>query len=458
MAKREVLGADKQIHRRKIGFYPINYYIKSMFFQYYGKVEVKGLENIPKNEPVIFAPNHQNALMDALIVLFSSPGDTIFLARADLFRKKSLAYILNTLKMLPVFRIRDGVEELGKNQEIFDLTVDVLHRNHQLCLMPEGNHGSYRRLRTLGKGIFRIAFKAQEQKGNVPYVKIVPVGLDFSDYIKHNQSLQITYGKPIDVSEYWDTFIENGPRGLNHLKQRLITEMKPLMINIETEEYYDTYMGLRKIFNDQMRGILGIEGTKLHDKFKADKEMIQRLDVVLEKDESKIASLNEKTVPYFEKLKQMNLRDWVVKTKGYGFGQTLMRNLVLLLTLPIFIYGFINNAILYFLPVRLVKGIKDLQFHSSVKAGAAYIISGPISYGIQTALVAIFTPEWYYWVIYLVSVYPFGKLALIWYKGMKKTLRGAWFRRRLNRNKADALEMVQLRESIVSEMESLIGS
>jgi 1-acyl-sn-glycerol-3-phosphate acyltransferase len=234
MAKRTVLGADKRIYRRKIGFYPINYWVQSMFFQYYGKVEVKGVENIPKDVPVIFSPNHQNALMDALIVLFSSPGDTIFLARADLFRKKFLAYVLNTLKMLPVFRIRDGVEELGNNQEIFDITVDVLHRKHQLCLMPEGNHGGYRRLRKLGKGIFRIAFKAQEKEGNKPYVKIVPVGLDFSDYIKQNQKLTVIYGKPIEVSDYWDTFMENGPRGLNHLKQRLIEDMKPLLIQIET--------------------------------------------------------------------------------------------------------------------------------------------------------------------------------------------------------------------------------
>ncbi|MCA1746179.1 MAG: 1-acyl-sn-glycerol-3-phosphate acyltransferase, partial [Bacteroidales bacterium] len=285
MSKRKVIGAVDRIDRRNLIYYSLYYWVRFVFNQFYRKVEVHGLENIPKDAPVIFAPNHQNALMDALIVLFSSPGDTVFLARADLFRKKLLAKVLNSLKILPVFRIRDGVEELGKNQEIFDITVGVLHRKHQLCIMPEGNHSDRRRLRNLGKGIFRIALKTQEKMGNQPYVKIVPVGLDFSDYVKHYQNVHIVFGKPIEVSEYWDEFEENVPRGMNLLKQRLADDMKPLMINIKTVEYYDMYLGLRTVFNERMREIMGIKGERLHDKFLADKEMIRRLDEFLIEDQ-----------------------------------------------------------------------------------------------------------------------------------------------------------------------------
>ena len=117
---------------------------------------------------MIFAPNHQNALNDALIVLFSAPGDVVFLARADIFKKRFLAFFLNSLKILPVFRQRDGAAELGKNADIFDISVDVLKNRHYLCVMPEGNHGDQRRLRSLVKGIFRIAFSAQEEAGATP--------------------------------------------------------------------------------------------------------------------------------------------------------------------------------------------------------------------------------------------------------------------------------------------------
>ncbi len=456
-AKRKVRGAMDRIYKRTPLYYPIYYWVSSIFMKFYGKVDVKGLENIPKDAPVILTPNHSNALMDALIVLFTSPGDTVFLARADLFKKKLLARALNILKMLPVFRIRDGVEELGKNQEIFDITVGVLHKNHQLCIMPEGNHGDMRRLRNLQKGVFRIAFKAQEKMGNKPYVKIVPVGLDFSDFIKQNQSLFVNYGKPIDVSEYWDDYVENGPVGMNKLKSRLADDMKPQMIQIETEDYYDGYMGLRTIFNEKMREIMGIQGKKLRDKFAADKEMIARLDKVLEEDEAKIKAISAKVVPYFETVNKDNIRDWVVKKQGFGLLGTIWRFLLLVVTLPVFLYGFINNFLVYLLPVKMTNGIKDKQFISSVKVGVTMLVVLPFFYALQTLLVGLFTPYWWIWVAYLITLYPMGKLALLWYFLWKKTARGGWFGFKFRSGNKEILDLVRTRAEIIEMTETIVN-
>ena len=95
MARRKVRGANKGIHKRNFIYYNIYPYVRAFFFHFYGKVQVKGLENIPKDQPVIFAPNHQNALMDALIVLFASPQDVVFLARADIFKSRFMAFFIN---------------------------------------------------------------------------------------------------------------------------------------------------------------------------------------------------------------------------------------------------------------------------------------------------------------------------------------------------------------------------
>lgn len=457
MAKRTVRGAVDRIDQRRFAYHFIYAWVSSVFFQFYGEVTVKGLENIPKDAPVIFTPNHQNALLDALIILFSSPQDTVFLARADLFKKKLLARALNTLKILPVFRIRDGVEELGKNQEIFDVTVGVLNRKHQLCIMPEGNHGDKRRLRNLQKGVFRIAFKAQEKMGNKPYVKIVPVGLDFGDYVKQNQDLHVKYGKPIEVSDYWEAYQENGPIGLNEIRSRLAEEMSPLMIDIQTKEYYDAYMGLRIIFNERMREIMGLDKNNLGNRFIADKEMIDRLNKVLEEDEKKIKAISNKVVPYINKVEELNIRDWVVKRKGFGTLRTMWRYLTLLLTLPVFLYGLINNFIVYFLPVKLTNGIKDRQFISSVKAGAAILLIFPLFYAIQTLLVGIFTGPWWIWLAYLITVYPMGKLALLWYFRFKKTLRGGWFGFKYRSGNKVILDLLKTREEIIQMTSDLIS-
>jgi len=126
------------------------------------------------------------------------------------------------------------------------------------------------------------------------------------------------------------------------------------------------------------------------------------------------------------------------------------------LTLPFFLYGLINNAIAYFLPVRLVRNIKDIQFHASVKAGLGILILMPLSYALQTLLVGLLTGPWWIWAAYLVSIFPMGKFALWWYVRWKKTRRAAWFRRQLLRSKTEALQLVKLRKEIVEETTELV--
>lgn len=67
------------------GYAALKSYITLVHRIYYKKVFVQGKENIPANKPVIFAPNHQNALMDALAVISTVNKQPVFLARADMF-------------------------------------------------------------------------------------------------------------------------------------------------------------------------------------------------------------------------------------------------------------------------------------------------------------------------------------------------------------------------------------
>jgi len=149
---------------------------------FYRRVIVVGHENINPDHHLIFAPNHQNALMDALAVLFTHKGQPVFLARADIFRRKSIASVLYFLKILPVYRIRDGFSTLKGNDEIFDKTVDVIRHKNGLVILPEGDHAGFRRLRQLKKGICRVAFHADEASGFSMKIKIIPVGLEFTNY------------------------------------------------------------------------------------------------------------------------------------------------------------------------------------------------------------------------------------------------------------------------------------
>ena len=67
-------------------------------------------------------------------------------------------------------------------------------------------------------------------------IKIIPVGLEFSNYSRYRQVLTVVYGKPIEVSEYFDSYKVSPERALNELRSRLSDEMKRIMVHIESKK------------------------------------------------------------------------------------------------------------------------------------------------------------------------------------------------------------------------------
>ena len=242
------------------------------------------------------------------------------------------------------------------------------------------------------------------------------------------------------------------------MKARLREEMLPLMISIESDEFYETIMELKAIFNADMREQMGISGEKLIDKFVADKELISRIDAIIEKDPELLRELAVKVEKYSSGMKKQNIRDWVVRDRGYTMVRSFWRYLSLIVTFPIFLAGFIPNALPYLLPDYLVRNMKDLQFHSSVKFGLGFLLLLPLMYLLDTLAFALISGfPWWAWIAFVVLLLPMGKVALIWYLRWKKTVRGAWFRRQLRRRKSEAWGLGELRKEIIEKTTQLVN-
>lgn len=82
--------------------------VKVALHGYFKKIIVEGKENIPKNRPVILVANHQNALIDPLLLATHTNLNPWFLTRAAVFSNPIAAKLLHFIRMLPVYRLRDG--------------------------------------------------------------------------------------------------------------------------------------------------------------------------------------------------------------------------------------------------------------------------------------------------------------------------------------------------------------
>jgi len=385
----------------------------------YFRTTVNNFDKVPTDEIIIYAPNHQNALMDALAVLATVDTEPVFLARADIFKKKTIEKILTFLKILPIYRIRDGKESLKNNDAIFQKTIDVLKNKNGLVLLPEGSHAGIRKLRPLKKGIFRIAFEAEEANDFKLDIKIVPVGLDWSHYSKFRSRLFVNYGEPISVSDYYEEYKNNAPRALYLLRERLEKELKRYMIHIENDEFYDMIDQLRYIYLPEMIRKKGLQWNKQPDMFNAQKEIIKNLETYIENNPSEAADLKEKTEKYISLLEKLNLRNWVIQKGSFNIFGILVQLLLSIIFLPLYIYGSIVNYLPYKLPVILTKKVKDPQFISSFRDVIGMLLF-PIYYIILGIISHFIDVEWYYKLAFFVFSPITGLFAFQYYIAVKK--------------------------------------
>jgi 1-acyl-sn-glycerol-3-phosphate acyltransferase len=382
---------------------------------YYRHITIIGLKNIPPETPLILAPNHQNALMDALAVLFAECRPVVFMARADIFKKPFIAKLLNFMKILPIYRIRDGYGELSKNQEVFQDTVDVLKSNMPVCILPEGNHEGQKRLRPLKKGIFRIAFQAEESMNYGLNLHIVPIGIDYSDYFNPGADLTVVFGTPIKIADYAADYNENEQKTINTLTHKLSRSIREVMIHIP-EEHYSLLYQVCEMYEPQLNG-----NSKRNPHFKITtwQNIVQQMTISFEQFPEKASELILAIDKYNQGLHKNGLDDKLFAQKKPGVLTFFVESLVGVLLLPFYMYGLVTNYIPYKIPVLQAATIKDLHFKSSIQFGIGLVIF-PLYYILAITTFCLIADGLLLKLIFAFSLPLTGYFAFYYYKWMKK--------------------------------------
>lgn len=222
----------------------LGWYLTRGLRTYFSKIEIEGQEKIPKDKPFILAVNHQNAFLDPIVAILLIPFHCYFLARSDIFNKWT-TYFLETIKMMPIYRMRDGIDKLAKNKEVFDNCTLVFEKNIAVLVFPEGNHGEHYYLRPLTKGTARIALHAQNKMEKE--LMIVPCGINYFSHRTPRTKLLIVYGEPISVPAHLKNYQKDNQKGMKCLTSSIAVAMKGCLIIPEKTEDYD--VKVKKVFN-----------------------------------------------------------------------------------------------------------------------------------------------------------------------------------------------------------------
>ena len=222
---------------KTLWWYLVKYWVKTSLFFYTKKIRVEGKENIPKKGAVLFMVNHPNGLLDPLVVAVNNPRILNFLVQAAVFRNPTVRKILGTLNLMPIYRIRDGIRGLDRNQEIFENCYSIFQKKGAIMIFPEGSHDRRRTVRPLSKGFTRILYGALERNPEID-IRIVPVGLTYQNPSIFPGNVVVRYGKAILANPYYDD--ANQVAKTNELKERISDRLKELSVHITADEYYES--------------------------------------------------------------------------------------------------------------------------------------------------------------------------------------------------------------------------
>jgi 1-acyl-sn-glycerol-3-phosphate acyltransferase len=402
-----------KVEKWSLAYFILKYWV-DLGFHFYFKTTVSGLNKLPKNKTLIFAPNHQNALMDALAILCVKTWQPVFLARADIFKKPTISKILTFIKIMPVFRMRDGYENLQRNDEIFNKTIDVLKNQNGLVILPEGNHGDHKRLRSLKKGIARIALQALEADSSLD-IMIVPVGLDYTHYSRVGSGLHIRFGEAFSARPFMNVYKENSAKAYNMLMGHLEKGIKAEMIDIEEEKYYSVYEVLIEAFAQELLANKGLPQSHSNT-VDVQQEVIKGINRLKNNDNDDFLLLAADALEYRLLLNRRGIPPGSFPLKTIHKASLLPLALSLGVALPLFIASFVNIIIPVAAAKLLSNKFEDKQFISSVRFVVGLVLS-LLMLIIQTGIFAIITKSLLYSTLYAFGFIASFYIFFIWKKG-----------------------------------------
>ena len=175
---------------------------------FYGDIRIVGKERIPARGPLLIAVNHQNALVDSLIVGWVVPRRIAMTAKATLADNPLIALVFRILHVVPLRRVSDEARkqngfavDRSRNREAFSEIISLLGQGGAVLIFPEGKSHNEFGLEPLKTGLARLALQARDE-GGMKGIRILPLGLVFEDKGTPGTAVGARIGEVIEMDSW----------------------------------------------------------------------------------------------------------------------------------------------------------------------------------------------------------------------------------------------------------------
>lgn len=389
---------------------------------YFQRIEVTGLEHVPRETPVIFVLNHPNALVDPVFLLCLTPRRVSFLAKAPLFRMPIISYFVKALDSLPVYRRQDEGEDVNKNQETFIAARRLLASGGTIAICPEGVSHDEPGLRPIKTGAARISLAAVAT-GEVSNLKIVPAGLYYTSKTSFRSDALLYFGSPIAVEPVKLEADGTPPRdAVRRLSSKIETALREVILDAKHEEELQTMARAERIFSSASD-----EGESLKDELRLQQRFIKAYPVLQASQPERLRQLEQRMMRFEEELNQAGVDPDELSPPASTLKvltSIVRRSILFLLMLGPALIGTIAHYPAYklggLLATKISRNAEDVI--STVKIISAMLLF-PLTW-IVTAVIAYITFGWIAAVAALVLIPFCGYVAIVFFEELDKSVAG----------------------------------
>lgn len=212
-------------------------FIQAGLWLFCHKIYLKNKQLFSTKGSLLIIANHPNSFLDALVIGSFYKRRVYFLARGDAFKKPIHRFLLESLNMIPIYRLREGKEFLHLNDYAFTKSIQLLSKGEAVLIFIEGICLNTNELQPFKKGTARIIEGIQKQHIH-PIIHIA--GISFNQFRGIGKKINLI------ITEYRNyPTIQNGKDRVlfnqsvfEKLNKNIIVINEPTKINTKNIFYY----------------------------------------------------------------------------------------------------------------------------------------------------------------------------------------------------------------------------
>ena len=397
--------------------------------KFFRRIEVEGIENVPASGPVLLAPNHPNAVVDALVVLMHLKRPVSLTAKSTLADIFLLGRVLKATNVILFHRKKDQAKgaDPARNMDAIDQCRQRLDLGEAILIFPEGQSHSDPGLRPIRTGVARIALNCLQSGGVAADLLIIPVGLHFPEKDRFRSDVWVRFGPPLDPRKW---LVENQESDSHEPAEDLTADLvanltdeiekriRDLTLNFERRPDSVLLAWAADILEPgaQPPGRLGVEKSPVSRRLKLVKLLNEGYTKLKDDQADTISELRKRVRAYRLELRDLGIKpsEVYLQMPAWRVARFILRELVIVIVgMPIAAWGVINH----FIPIAIIR-VMAVNFSPEKDKWASNVVFPtivliPFFYTVQILAAAYYLP--FRWaIVYAISLPISGLFAILY--------------------------------------------